>query len=207
MSIKDLTGEKFGRLTVLRRAPNKVGKDGRRRVQWVCQCECRNEVTVLGDNLKGGKSNSCGCLSKEANRNNFSTHGETHTKLYGVWCAIKRRCNNPNAAYYDSYGGRGICVCSDWSQSYETFRDWAIASGYCEGLTIDRIDVNGNYEPSNCRWVGSDVQANNRRSNRLITYNGETHTMMEWSKILNIGYKKLSNRIYSGWSIERAFTT
>ena len=118
---------------------------------------------------------------------------------------MKTRCNNPNVLEYKDYGGRGITVCDEWQHSYETFRDWARLNGYMDDLTIDRIDVNGNYEPSNCRWSTRKEQANNRRSNKLITFNGETHNIQEWSDIVGVNDITLRNRLYKyGWSVEKA---
>jgi hypothetical protein len=119
---------------------------------------------------------------------------------------MKRRCSNPNYKWYANYGGRGIKVCDEW-QKFEPFCDWAMANGYTEELTIDRIDIDGNYSPSNCRWVDMVTQNNNKRTNRLITFNNETHTMKEWSRILGIKYHTLENRLNKyKWSVERAFT-
>ena len=131
----------------------------------------------------------------------------TDTRLYGVWCAIKRRCYNKNTAHYADYGGRGISMCDEWKNDFQIFYDWPISHGYSQGLSIDRKDNDGNYCPENCRWVGCDVQANNRRSNRNLTYNGETHNITEWAKIIGKSPKTLFNRLYSGWDTERILTT
>lgn len=131
-------------------------------------------------------------------------HGMKKTRIYKSWERIKRRCNNPKT--YKNYGGRGIKVCDEWSKDFMAFYEWAMANGYRDDLTIDRIDVNGNYEPNNCRWVTMKEQENNRRNNHHITYNGETHTIAEWGDILNIPYKVLLQRITTyKWSIEKAF--
>lgn len=135
------------------------------------------------------------------------THGDSTSKLYGVWCSMKNRCNNPNNKEYSYYGGRGIRVDKAWNDSYEIFRDWAYTNGYTEHLSLDRIDNNKNYEPDNCRWVGSVAQANNRRSNRVYTYNGETHNLTEWAHIVGIDPRKVFCRIYLGWDFEKAITT
>jgi hypothetical protein len=134
-------------------------------------------------------------------------HGMVGTRIYKTWERMKYRCFNPRAMNYQKYGARGITVCEEWKHSFKSFYDWAMANGYRDDLTIDRIDVNGNYEPSNCRWITMLEQQNNRRSNRYITYNGETHTMADWCRILNLPYKVVKLRITSyGWSAERAFT-
>lgn len=208
----DLTGQTFGKLTVLGRAPNIIGgtTEKRSRRAYYCRCECGAKKIVSGDNLKRGNTKSCGCDVARRISESRKTHGESKTLLYGIWNAIKRRCYNTHVTEYQWYGGRGIAMCDAWRDSYEAFRDWALENGYKPNgheCTIDRIDVNGNYCPENCRWVDSVAQANNRRSNHLLTYNGETHNITEWSNIVGIPMKKISNRIHSGWSIERALTT
>lgn len=136
------------------------------------------------------------------------THNGSNDRLYGIWINMKHRCNNPNDPRYYDYGGRGITVCNEWLHSYENFKDWSMRNGYTERLSIDRINVNGNYEPSNCRWATNKEQQNNMRSNRLLTYLGETHTVSEWAEITGINKSTISKRIdRSGWSIERALTT
>lgn len=205
--LNDLTGKQFGRLTVIERAPDAVSPSGRHRVKWLCQCECGNTREVYTDNLLRGRTVSCGCNAREKAQHREGNHHESRTKLYGVWCAMKRRCLNSSVPEFKYYGGRGITVCDDWMSSWESFRDWAYNSGYKEGLTLERINVNGNYEPSNCCWITGIAQANNRRSNRRITFNGETHNLTEWANKLGINYKTLHNRLYVGWSVEKAFTT
>lgn len=206
-NIVDLSGKRYGRLTVVSRVDDHITPSGRHHLKWKCICDCGNEIVTRGDALKDGRTQSCGCVRSEVAHKRASTHGESKSKLYGVWSAMKSRCYNPNSPHYDDYGGRGITVCLEWREYYEKFKYWAVNNGYSEGLTIDRIDVNGGYCPENCRWVGSVAQANNRRSNRIYTYNNETHNIMEWSQIYHIPYKTLHNRLYSGWDIERALTT
>lgn len=141
----------------------------------------------------------------------MKTHRKTNTRLYGVWCNIKTRCYNPNCYEYANYGGRGIVMCPEWKNDFQTFWDWAYANGYDEKAgfmecTIDRIDVNGNYEPDNCRWATREVQGNNTRSNHCLTYNGETHTIAEWARILGVDYHALYSRVDGGWTIEEIMT-
>lgn len=206
----DLTGKQFGRLTVIGRAEDQVAPNGRRRVMWVCKCECGNVKVVNGDNLKGGKTLSCGCLHKEIARDNMITHGDTDSRLYGVWCAIKRRCCKSYEPRYDRYGGRGIKMCDEWLNDYSAFKEWALASGYRPDAergecTIDRIDNDGDYSPSNCRWVSMREQANNKSTNRHITFRGETHTVAEWAEILGIPYERLYQRLTRcGYDVETA---
>lgn len=207
MALNDLTGKVFGRLSVLYRDNDSVTKSGRRHARWMCRCECGKLTSVNADALTSGRTVSCGCFRNELLSKRQKTHGDTSTRLYGVWSSMKSRCLNSSNAHYGEYGGRGITVCDEWKESYESFKSWAVESGYELGKSIDRIDVNGNYEPENCRWVTSVAQANNRRSNRMFTFNGETHNLTEWSALFGINPKTLFNRIYSGWSFERAITT
>ncbi len=198
----DLTGQKYGRLTVLKRAPN----DSHGTAQWLCRCDCGNLKTVRGVNLRSGNTKSCGCLNKELASKRMTTHGMCDSRLHNIWGNMKERCQNPNVLAFKNYGDRGITVCDEW-QIFEPFYEWAMSHGYREGLQIDRIDNDKGYSPDNCRWVTSKQNTNNCRSNKVIEYRGEIHTLSEWSEILKINYKTLCGRLYSGWSIERAFTT
>lgn len=134
-------------------------------------------------------------------------HGKSSTALCRVWYEIRKRCTNKNYKHFNHYGGRGITMCNEWWDSFQAFYDWSVSNGYKEGLTLDRIDVNGNYCPDNCRWVNRKVQANNTRSNHYITFNGETHTMSEWAEITGISYSTLRSRInLYKWDINKALT-
>ena len=134
-------------------------------------------------------------------------HGGYNTRLYRIWCGMKYRCYNRTFKYFEYYGGRGIEVCAEWLNNFDTFRKWALESGYREDLTIDRKDTNGSYTPDNCRWVSLKEQGRNRRNNNFITFGGETHCLSEWAEILSIDRATLYNRIYrSTWTLERAFT-
>lgn len=176
---EDLTGRRYGRLIVIRRGPNQ-GK----RVMWLCKCDCGTEKVIGGQDLRNGKTKSCGCFLSEAtsqrNRDN-ATHRETGSRLYRIWRGMKARCYYKKQFEYERYGGRGITVCEEWRTSYETFRDWALSNDYKSHLTLDRINTNGNYEPDNCRWATYKEQCNNRTNNRLIEFNGDIKTISQWS--------------------------
>lgn len=201
MRFQDLTGKRFGKLTVVERAcPEKKDK-----VYWVCRCDCGNYSIATSGNLKSGNTTGCGCLQIEARRKANTTHGQTETRLYKAWESMRQRCNNPKKDHYKDYGGRGISVCEEWDRSFSSFCDWAMSHGYGENLTLDRIDADGNYCPENCRWATVKEQQNNRRNNHLLTYKNETHSMMEWSEILGVDYCALKRKIRKGVSTEEAF--
>lgn len=158
-----LAGQKFGRLLVI----EKVGTNEARHNVWRCKCDCGNEIQVSATDIVSGHTRSCGCLMRETSAKTLTTHGKSKERLYTVWQGMLGRCNRPSLKSYENYGGRGIKVCEEW-RDYEAFREWAYANGYDENApiqqcTIDRIDVNGDYEPSNCRWVDAKTQAKNKR--------------------------------------------
>lgn len=187
----DLTGKRFGRWLVL----EETSERRKGNVMWLCKCDCGTVRTVSASTLKTGKSVSCGCYNKEV----ITTHGKTHSRLYHTWTSMVRRCTDPNSPEADGYINRGIKVCDEWLNSFEAFRDWATENGYQDGLSIDRINNNGNYEPSNCRWATAKEQSRNRRSNVILTYNGESHCMVEWAEILKVPRDRLANRYRRGW--------
>lgn len=163
----DLTGMKFGRLIVI----NRAGTDKHRKVTWLCVCDCGQTVVTEGQLLRNGDTKSCGCYAKQQFAIPHYKHRGTHDRLYRIWAGIKQRCSNPKVKGYQIYGGRGIFVDSRWANSYEDFKKWALASGYdphaARGVcTIDRIDVDGPYTPSNCRWVDYQTQAKNKRNTK-----------------------------------------
>ncbi len=200
--IRDLTGQRFGRISVIKRAENK-GKQ----VAWLCLCDCGAEFVTRSDNITSGATQSCGCFNREQSSKKHRRHGGSGTRLYAIWIKVKSRCNDTNNDRYSDYGGRGITVCQEWQDSFEAFRDWSLANGYSDDRTIDRKDVNGNYEPSNCRWITNQEQQNNRRDNHYIAHNGETHTITEWARIRGLSENALVHRIQRGWDVDMALNT
>ena len=173
----DLAGRRFGKLTVI----EEVGRTQNGKVIWKCKCDCGGETNAIASNLKNGISKSCGCQRTETLMKRSTTHGGRRTRLYQIWCNMKQRCKNVN---YPDYGGRGIEVCEEWKNSFEAFRDWALANGYRDDLTIERKDVNGDYCPENCTWATRKAQNNNTRNNHFIEYNGQTKTISQWAEII-----------------------
>lgn len=208
--VKDISNQRFGRLVTL--DTYEKGSDGK--IYWDCVCDCGRRVKIAGAQLRSGGSKSCGCAGKEAiakfNRETKRTHGGSKTRLYGVWLNMIERCEREQSDSFQNYGGRGIKVCPEW-HDFATFRDWAVLAGYDENAprgecTIDRIDVNGNYCPENCRWANVKTQSNNRRNNRMIEHNGEVKTLSEWVDIYGTSYKLVLDRLGLGWDFERALT-
>lgn len=202
----DLTGQKFGRLTVIERADNKIS-GGQTKTTWLCKCDCGNTVIVCTQELRRGDTRSCGCFAKEEMLKRFKTHGKRNTRLYKIWLDMKARCSNPNEINYPNYGGRGISVDSVWRDNFEEFYKWAMLNGYSDNLSIDRIDGSKDYSPQNCRWATRKEQANNTRRNFNIFFNGETHTLSEWSEIVGIRAGTIRERLKRfEWSVEDALT-
>lgn len=179
----DLASMRFGRLLAVERVQSLNGRD-----RWRCLCDCGNEKLVLSQNLRNGHVQSCGCLSSEKKRERFITynasigreiHGETLTRLYKIYIGIKSRCCDKNHRTFSQYGGRGISICAEWLDSYITFRDWSIANGYSDKLSIDRIDPDGDYSPQNCRWASSSTQNYNKRR---LARNTSGHVGVSYNK-------------------------
>lgn len=201
---KNEIGKRYGRLVVIERAPNTKAGDA----MWKCKCDCGNETITRGRNLRTGRTKSCGCLHDEKARKRMTAmrtkHGSSHTKLHSVWNGMKDRCYRQGCKEYHRYGGRGITVCEEWRGDFAAFRSWAMRNGYREGLTIDRIDNNGNYCPENCRWITLQEQQQNRRKcvRVLITdiKSGETTnapTIAEASRITGVNENTI-HRIIRG---------
>jgi hypothetical protein len=203
----DLSGKKIGKLTVIKR--NGFSSDGH--ITWECKCECGKIVTRAGRNLTqvSVEAKSCGCCSIEnlIGRNiTRAKHLESNTRLYKVWLGMRNRCYCEAWKGFKNYGDRGIQVCDEWKDDYIPFRNWSLANGYTEELTIERKDVNGNYEPSNCRWATWAEQANNKRDSHMLVYKGKTQTMADWARDYDINYGTFRDRIYAGTSIEEAIS-
>ena len=191
---RDLTGNKYGRLTVVSRAESKT-----RRIKWNCICECGNTSIVSGENLMSGHTKSCGCLLSERR----TSHGKSKTRLYNIWRKMKSRCTNKNETHYNDYGGRGIEVCPRWFSSFDNFYNDMI-EGYDDSLCIDRINNDGNYEPGNCRWVTRKVNSRNTRASRFI----DGHNLAEYCEKYNIPKNRVISRITkNGWDEKEALYT
>lgn len=202
-------GDRFGRWTVIEEVDSLQTSSHKIR-RLLCKCDCGTEKIVRYDNLIYGISRSCGCYMREFNSKNRSKFPKDATKsrIYTIWNGIKCRCFTKSSVSYKRYGEKGITMCDEWRNNFMAFYDWSMANGYIDGLTIDRIDSKGNYEPSNCRWVTYKQQANNTSSNVWIVFNGERHTLATWGSILGIQPQTLNYRInHAKWSIEKAFTT
>lgn len=189
----DLIGQKYGRWTVEKRSH----KNARGEWYWQCRCECGTVRNVLAHSLQIGCSSSCGCTKNRK-------HGMEATPIYNAWAAMIQRCENPNSKTYPDYGGRGISVCERW-HSFVNFH--ADMGNKPVGLSLDRIDNNGNYEPSNCRWTSSLTQMRNRRTTRLLTIDGKTKPASEWAEMYGINRRIVADRLNRGWDALRALTT
>ena len=192
-----MIGKRFGRLVVI----SEIGKNEKGEYMWFCQCDCGNTTLGKGNLLRHGNKRSCGCLAKENGikvGNRTRKHGMHGTRLYFIWQNMKNRCNKPTDSHFHNYGGRGISVCSEWENDFSKFSDWAIASGYTEELTIDRIDNNKGYSPDNCRWVSKAAQNRNKRNSILIEYEGKTQTLSEWAREKGIHKSTLVYRYHQG---------
>lgn len=205
----DLAGRRFGRLVVV----EPFGRDkNNRAIIWKCRCDCGNVHHARSSSLNAGEVQSCGCLQRDIASQVNLTHGLSdregyNNRIYRIWRNMKQRCSNPNAAKFELYGGRGIKVCDEWLD-YEPFHDWAMASGYRDDLTLERVDRDGRYEPGNCIWASYKTQARNTGQNNLVTYKGETLPLVQWAEKAGIRYSTLRSRIFIyGWSVEKAIET
>ena len=211
----DLTGRVFGRLKVIGFHHTEVKYYGEKKKKclkhyWLCECTCKNKVIVEGGSLRSGNCKSCGCLMREIVSKDKKKHGEADTRLYKVWQGMRRRCYDEKCKNYKNYGGRGIEVCKEWRDNYIPFRDFMMSLGYDGTLprdvqTLERINVNGNYEPTNCKLATKKEQNVNKRSNHTVTYKGVTKTVTEFAEEYGIDVDTILNRINNhGYSIEEA---
>lgn len=195
MRLIDLTGQKFGKLTVIQKTKSK-----NKRTMWLCKCECGNKKIIGGNELKNGITKSCGCYNLQK-LHERKKHGMCNTRLYSIWKCMKYRCYGEKYQETSYYKDKGIKVCDEWLD-FNNFYEWA-KDKYFDESSIDRIDSNGNYEPNNCRFVDKYVQANNKSNNITIEYKGEAKTLAQWAKEKNINYFSLRNRYLKGWDVER----
>lgn len=207
--MEDLIGKTFNRLTVLEFA----GRDKHKSRIWNCACECGGTATASTNSLKRGNTKSCGCLQKEkaakSGKKFLTVHGLSKhpngkkTRLFRIWTGIKTRCLNPNDHAFPRYGGRGILLCKEW-MDFAVFHEWAINNGYKDNLTIERVDLNGNYEAANCKWITKGDQANNRKSSRFISFENNQYTLSQLARKHSISVPLLHARLSRGWTIEDA---
>lgn len=203
----DLTNKQYGNLEVNGIHKRYKTPNGTNRILWDCTCKCGKTVIVDGASLRSGHTSSCGCLSSRTTvQDRNRTHGKSNTRLYSIWCGMHSRCYNQNRRSYHHYGAKGITVCQEW-HDYITFERWALANGYTDTLTIERLDVEGNYEPSNCCWISKSQQSDNRSTSLIYSYNGKTQNLMHWSKESGIKYSTLYARLkVYGMDFETAIT-
>lgn len=199
-------GRRFGRLVV-----NDVSRERRGKRDMIiahCRCDCGTVKDIFWQALADGRVKSCGCLNREVSsvrsRIQMTTHGQSRTRLYRIWSCMKQRCYNRHHVHYGNYGGRGIGICDEWRLNFTMFREWAMAHGYADTLSIDRIDNDRGYSPSNCRWVDAKAQANWRKNNHVLAVEGKAHTISEWARISGIGKTTIRGRLKRGWSAARA---
>lgn len=195
--LKDEIGNRYAHLVVIGRAENTKGGNA----QWLCKCDCGNTCVVNGNNLRRGKQVSCGCYGRQVRKKNDAPAEMTKERLYRIWQRMNYRCYNEHSNRFSTYGGRGITVCDEWRNDYIAFRTWAMQNGYCEELTLDRIDNDVGYEPQNCRWASVKDQQRNRRNNRMITLNGETKCVSEWCEQFGLKPSTVSMRLHYGWTV------
>ena len=192
----DLTGQKFGRLTVI----YWIGRENGRTL-WKCKCACGKDAIVSTGSLRSANTQSCGCLHRDLCIARSTKHGMRHTATYRAWWAMKQRCGHKSQKCYPNYGGRGICVCERWKEFPAFLEDMGERP---DGHSLDRIDNSGNYEPGNCKWSTMLQQASNTRRSFKITFNGQTLTCSEWERKLGVKTGTLKSRFYRGWPLEKA---
>lgn len=199
----DLTGKRFGKLTVIERVPSKE-----KETIWLCQCDCGNLKIAKGLYLRVGDTKSCGCIAKDLIVKRNTKHGLSKTRLYRIYKDILRRCRSKTRFAHEYYFDKGITVCDEWASNFSEFYAWSMSNGYSDELTIDRIDFDKGYSPENCRWVSMKEQCNNKTNNRHIELDGKTYTVSQLSDKIGINRSTLYNRLYVlGWDVKRAVST
>lgn len=210
--VKDLTNYENDYIKVISMGEYKIYKNGAKKSQWVCQCKICNSDKVFVksiDWIRKWSHVGCGCQShnNRVKANKARTHGMSGTTIYKKWASMKNRCKNPNEKKYYDYGGRGITYCKEW-EDFEEFYDWAINNGYTDGLSLERIDVNGNYCPDNCKWITPKEQQQNKRNTIRVIYDNKEWCLRDLCSYLNLNYKSVTSRIYQqGFSPIEAITT
>lgn len=196
----DISGKRFGKLLAIR----KVGKGSRKTPQkWFCVCDCGNTKQITKGSLLRGITKSCGCERKRISRERMTKHGLKKTILYKKWLSMKNRCYNKNSERFKNYGERGICVCDEWRKNFVTFYTWAIENGYKYGLSLERMDVNGNYCPNNCKWIPLKDQVFNKTNTIYLNLFGDKMTVHNASLMFGVPEKRIRCRRQMGWSDER----
>lgn len=203
-------GKKYNRLTVI--AFERIKRGRTTSWNWIVRCDCGTLKSVNPYRVLNGNTVSCGCHRLEQtianNKKNKVKHNGRNTRLYNIWHGMKQRCFSSYCHDYKNYGGRGITICDEWKDDFSLFRDWSLKNGYADNLSIDRIDVNGNYCPENCRWVDAKIQNRNRTTCVDVEYNGKKYNIAELADITGINYGTIYTRImYYGWSVDRAVNT
>ena len=202
MKCHDLTGKRYGNLTVISKSAPINGRSN-----WLCKCDCGNETIVRTSNLESGHTKSCGCYKRMREIEANTVHGLSNTRIHRIWDNMKTRCLNKNSPAFRFYGGRGITICEEWLNDRSKFFEWALSNGYSDNLTIERIDNDKGYYPDNCAWVTKEMQYKNKRQNIMITYDGKTLCAEDWSKVTGIPSMTIRWRYKHGWSAERTLTT
>lgn len=220
MPIKNIAGQRFGKLVVVSQAPSRIKPSGEKAIRWNVVCDCGNSFETNGSGLRNGAIHQCPLCRRKQQANAIKTHGGTDTRLYDVWAGMKQRCYNPNMKAYAKYGGRGITICDEWlgENGFSNFRAWAMTNGYDENAphgecTIDRIDNDRGYSPDNCQWISMAEQNKNRHASvqpprKPIEIDGQKKSLRQWCKIYNMNYSCVSQRVNKwGWDIKTALTT
>lgn len=188
-------GERYGRLTIIREV-EPAGSSHKRVRRFLCRCDCGNEIICRLPNLKSGTTKSCGCYRKFVSSNRRDCHHLQNTRIYRIWCGMKRRCYNKHNQHFDRYGGRGIIVCDEWKTDFMNFYDWAMSNGYDDKLSIDRINNEGNYEPSNCRWANQKQQIVNSTAAIKCSLGGNIVSLSDIADILGVSFKRIRRIVY-----------